>query len=121
MRTLKSEKPRRPIAQALPSWEREPKMRQYLVHRNRRLTLQEDNICLHKRVALKATAAGAAMATSSSLEEEFGLVMLTERVKRAQWKRDSKTPCMFSHDRHFFACGRPCQTATGVIEMLSGA
>ena len=107
MRTLKSEKPRRPIAQPLPSWEHELKWRQCLVHRNRCLTLQEDNICLHKRVALKATAAGAAMATSSSLEEEFGLVMLTERVKRAQWKRDSREPCMFSHHR-FFACGRRC-------------
>ena len=79
MRTLKSEKPRRPIAQPLPSWKHELKWRQCLVHRNRCLTLQEGNICLHKRVALKATAAGAAMATSCCLEE-FGLVMLTERV-----------------------------------------
>ena len=52
-------------------------------------------------MALKATAVGAATATEHSLEE-FGLVMLTERVKRAQWKRDSKTPWMFSHHRHLF-------------------
>ena len=103
MRTLKSEKPRRPIAQPLPSWEHELKWRQCLVHRNRCLTLQESNNCHYKRVALKATAAGAAMATSSSLEE-FGMVMLTYAP---QWKRDSKKPWMFSHHRPFFGCGRP--------------
>ena len=76
MRTLKSEKHPRPIAQPPPSWEREPKWRQCLVHRNQCLSQQEDNFCLHTRVALRATAVGAAMTTSSSLEE-FGMVMLT--------------------------------------------
>ena len=56
------------------------------------------------------------MATSSSLEE-FGMVMLT---RAPQWKRDGKKPWMFSHHRLFFACGRSCQLATRVIEMLSG-
>ena len=76
-------------------WPREPKWRQCLVHRNGFSSLQEDKICLHKRVALKATAAIAAMATSSSLEE-FGMVMLT---CAPQWKRDTKKPWIFSHHR----------------------
>ena len=98
MRTLKSEKPRRPIAQPLPSWEREPKWRQCLVLRNRCLSSQEDNFCLHTPVALRATAVGAAMVTSSSLEE-FGMVML---MCAPQSKRDSKKPWMFSHHRLFW-------------------
>ena len=53
---LTSEKPRRPIAQPLPSWEHEPKWQKCLARRSRCLSLQEDNICLHQRVALRATA-----------------------------------------------------------------
>ena len=63
----------------------EPQWRQCLVHRNRFSILQEDNICLHKRVALKATAAGAAMATSSSLEE-FGMLPASEAPQQKSSK-----------------------------------
>ena len=82
---LKSEKSRRQIAQPPSSWERQLEWRQCLVHRNLFSTLQEDNMCLHKRVALKATAAGAAMATSSSLEE-FGMLPATEAPQQKSSK-----------------------------------